>query len=372
MNNINYAQDIYSHAEVERLLRGNREIRYEYTIKNQFDKTIGSLTNASGSISFDSTCEVMRTCRINAKRSELLDINTVDERIVPYFCLKAPNGHWLKYPLGAFIINPTAKLNNGSVNIIVDGYDLAKIALDTKLENTVCYKEGTLYTSSISNRLGRLYVNYDIVVDENMRNPSDIEYEIGSTEIETINSMLNAINYYPLFFDENGIPQAEPYIFPENRKIQMQYSADKTSVLYDGIEHSSLLFETPNRFIRYTDDSDHEPFYSCITVDDSRIPSSTVRRGRVITDVQSVDDVATQTALDNLTRRAAIDASQHAERLDFETVNMPGHGFKNCIQVKCDDIGINGKFIEYAWEMDLIPGGKMKHSCYKVVNIYDL
>lgn len=367
MHNMDLTQDIYTHDEVDKMLRNNREVRYEYVIRNQYNKTIGSLTDVSGSISFDSTNEIMRTCTLKAKRSELLDINTVDERIVPYFCILAPNGRWLKYPLGVFMINPSTQLFNKSVYVTVEGYDLARIALDLKLEDTVTYRAGTIYTSSISNRLGAIYTSYDVVAAPSLRNPSDAEFEIGTPEIQTINSMLNAINYYPLYFDENGLAHAEPYIFPETRQVQMQYSADKNSIIFDGVAQSSTLFETPNRFIRYTNDSDHEPLRSEITVTDPSIPSSTVNRGRVITDVKSVDDVATQVALDNLTRRAAVDASQHAETLIFETMNMPNHGFKNCLHIRCEDMNIDGKFIEYAWEMELVAGAKMKHQCHKVV-----
>lgn len=369
MNNINFAQDIYSHEQVDKMLRSDREVRYEYVIRDQYNKTIGSLTNASGSISFDSTSEIMRTCSLKAKRSELLDINTVDERIIPYFCILAPNGRWLKYPLGVFLINPSSQLDNQSVYISVAGYDLAQIALDLKLENTVTYLAGAVYTSSISNRLGSIYTNYDVVADATLRNPTDVEFEIGVSEIEAINSMLDAINYYPLYFDEDGMAHAEPYIFPEDRKVQLQYSADNKSIIYDGVARSTNIFETPNRFIRYTDDSDHEPFRSEVTVTDPTIPSSVVNRGRIITDIQSVDDIATQISLDNYTRRAAINASQHSESLEFETVNMPGHGFKNCLQVRCEDMNVEGKYIEYAWEMDLTTGGKMKHQCYKAVAI---
>ena len=369
MNSINLAQDIYTHEQVDKMLRANREVRYEYIIRNQYNETIGSLTDASGSISFDSTTEIMRTCSLRAKRSELLDINRVDERIIPYFCILAPNGRWLKYPLGVFIINPSAQLDNKSVFISVEGYDLAQIALDMKLENTVAYMAGSVYTSSISNRLGTIYTNYDVVANPDLRNPADVEYEIGSSEIETINAMLDAINYYPLYFDENGMAHAEPYIFPEDRTVQMQYSADGKSIIYDGVSQASNIFEIPNKFIRYTDDSDHEPLRSEVIVTDPTIPSSTVNRGRIITDIQSVDDIATQIALDNYTRRAAITASQHTEQLEFETVNMPCHGFKNCLQVRCEDMDIDGKYIEYAWEMDLTVGGKMKHQCYKAVAI---
>lgn len=369
MNRVNLAQDIYTHEQVDKMLRSDRTIRFEYVVRDQYNKTIGHLTNASGSIDFDSTSEVMRTCSLTARRSEILDINSVDERIVPYFCLLAPNGHWLKYPLGVFMIKPSSSLHNRETYITVDGYDLADIALKIKLENTAFYPTGTVYTSAISNRLGSIYTNYEVTADSTLTKATDSEFEMGSTEIETINDMLNAINYYPLYFDENGVAHAEPYIFPEGRTVQMEYSADNKSVIFDGIKRASNIFDIPNRFVRYTDDSDSENLMSVVTVTDANIPTSTVNRGRIITDIESVDDIASQVALDNLTRRAAIAGTQHAEELVFETVLMPIHGFKNCIQFRCEDAGIDGKYIERSWSMDLSIGGKMTHTCNKAVSL---
>jgi hypothetical protein len=351
------------------MLLRDREVKYEYIIRNQNNQTIGSLSNATGSISFDSTREIMRTCSITAKKSELIQISSVDYRVVPYFCILAPNNRWLRYPLGVFIINPSAALNNKSIFVTVEGYDLSQIAYDAKLEDVVSYAEGAVYTSSIANRIGALYTNYEVVTDPDLTNPADIEYEIGASEISVINDMLNAINYYPLYFDENGAGHAEPYIFPEERRVELEYSADNKSVIFDGVTQASNLFSTPNRFVRYTDDPDHGPLRSVFTVTDPSIPSSTVNRGRVITDIEQVDDVATQSTLDNLTRRAAITASQHTETLEFTTVNMPCHSFKTCLQFRCPDIGIDAKYIETAWEMELVPGGHMTHKCEKAVTL---
>lgn len=368
MKDIDLSQDIYSNDEVQKFLRSDRTVKYEYLIRNQYNQTIGSLSNATGSISFDSTREIMRTCNITAKKSELLKLSSVDNRIVPYFCILAPNGHWLKYPLGVFIINPNSVLQNKSTFINVEGYDLAQISNDIKLTNNLTIPEGTVYTSAISQRISSIYTYYDVVVNSSLTRPSTAEYEIGKTELSTINDMLNAINYYPLYFDENGKCYAEPYVFPENRKIQMEYSADNKSIMFDGVAQSSNLFGIPNKFIRYTNDPDAPPLRSEYTVTDANIPSSVTRRGRTITDVEEVKDVSTQEALDSLTRRAAITKSQVTESLTFSTVNMPGHGYKNCIHVRCEDADIDNKYIEYAWSMELVVGGKMTHQCYKAVN----
>lgn len=368
MNNVDLSQDIYSDAEVQKMLRQNRTIKFEYMIRNQYNETIGSLTDASGSISFDSTQGIMRTCQITAKKSELLDLRSVDNRIVPYFCLLAPNNHWLKYPLGVFIINPSSFLQNKSTYITVAGYDLAEIANAMKLTNTITCQKNTPITSHISERVSSIYTYYDIVADESLLRASDIEYEIGTTELDTINQMLNSVNYYPIYFDENGKAHCEPYVFPEEREVQMEYSDDHLSIIHDGVSQSTDLFTIPNKYIRYTNDSDSPLLRSEYTVEDANIPSSTTARGRVITDVEEVSDVSTQATLDSLTRRAAITGSQYNEELDFITALMPGHGYKNCLHVRVKDADIDNKYIEYAWEMELSVGGEMLHKCYKAVN----
>lgn len=369
MNNIDLSQDIYSDAEVRAMLERNRTVRYEFLVRDTSGNTIGALTNASGSISFDSTQEVMRTCSLTALKSEILDINAVDERIVPYFCLLAPNNHWLKYPLGTFLINPSERLSNRSAYVTVEGYDLAKMCLDVSLEDNYLVSSGTVYTSAITQLVAEIYDNYTVEADSTLTRTSDKEYEIGTSQLTVINDMLDAINYFPLYFDDYGNPIAEPFIFPEMRTIQMSYQANDRSVMFDGVQKSSDLFEIPNRFIRYTDDADSDRLRSVYTVTDESIISSTVNRGRVITDVQSVSDVASQTVLDSLVRRAALTASQVTETISFDTLNMPGHGYRNCLRVTCEDLEIDDKYIEYAWEMELSPGGKMHHSCNKAVMI---
>lgn len=368
MSEINLAQDIYTDAQVQKMLRKDRTIKFEYIIRNQYNETIGSLTNASGSISYDSSQGIMRTCRIRAKSSELISLASVDNRIVPYFCILAPNKHWLKYPLGVFIINPSSILQNKTTYIEVEGYDLGEIANDVKLENTLTCHAGAVYTSLITQRVASLYDMYSVEVDETLTRPNDIEYEIGTSELDTINAMLNSINYYPLHFDENGKAIAEPYMFPEHRNVEMTYLADANSIIYDGISQSTDLFSIPNRFIRYTNDADSPMLRAVYTVEDANIPSSTTARGRIITDVQEVKDIATQGSLESFTRRAAVNASQQTEYLQFTTALMPGHGFKNCIHVRCEDAGIDDKYIEYAWDMDLSVGGRMTHQCYKAVS----
>ena len=246
---------------------------------------------------------------------------------------------------------------------------MAKICSDISLEDNYTVAAGTVYTSAITQLVASVYDRYTVEADSSLTRASDREYEIGSSTLTVINDMLDAINYFPLYFDAYGNPIAEPYVFPEERTIQMTYRADESSVMFDGVTKTSDLFEVPNKFIRYTNDADSTRLRSVYTVTDASIISSTTNRGRVITNVESVDDVASQQVLDSIVRRAALNASQVTEKIEFDTLGMPGHGYRTCLRVTCDDLDIDDKYIEYAWEMELTPGGKMHHSCTKAVMI---
>ena len=58
---------------------------------------------------------------------------------------------------------------------------------------------------------------------------------------------------------------------------------------------------------------------------------------------------------------------QTTEQLEFKTLNMPGHGFQECLFINIPVYDICGKYIEIEWEMDLVPGGQMTHVCERVV-----
>ena len=71
--------------------------------------------------------------------------------------------------------------------------------------------------------------------------------------------------------------------------------------------------------------------------------------------------------LDAYVLRIANESMQSTERVEFSTLNMPGHGYKECLYLDIPIYEIQGRYIETAWEMDLTPGGRMTHVCERVV-----
>ena len=78
-------------AIVDALLSASRQVRYEYTISDSHDANLGNIEITDGHISFDSTAEVMRTMTGRVKKSDLLNLDTIDYRVTPWMCLMMPN-----------------------------------------------------------------------------------------------------------------------------------------------------------------------------------------------------------------------------------------------------------------------------------------
>lgn len=366
---MNLTQSNKSHEEVwKKLCSNERKIHYEYSVQDNDGKLLGWLSSCTGKISFDSSVSVMRTFSGEAKKNELLDINLIDERIMPWMCVTFENGEVLKYPLGKFIISPSFKDDSPEQLVDIIGYDLGKIALDDKIvSRTVKSSEG-YYSNELQEMLESLYQSYEVISSDKKRSNAS-EWDPGTSKLKIINDTLTSLNYYPLHFDEHGIPKAIPYVFPEDCSVEAYYKVDKDSIMLPGTALTSNRFEIPNKFVRYVENVDGTYLTSSYTNDSENNIFSTVSRGRTIVDIASVSDMASQEELDGYVKRCAIAAMTVNEKIQFKTLNMPGHGYKNCLFVENGSMGILGKYIETSWEMDLRLGGEMVHTCIKAVTV---
>lgn len=365
---MNLAQGEYTHERVlEALFSNERKIHYEYSVQDNTGKYLGSLSACEGRVSFDSSSSIMRTFSGSAMKTEILDINLIDEKIVPWFCIEI-DGDVLKYPLGKFVISPTFSLNGPEKNVTINGYDLGKIALDDKVSSRVVKNKDNFYTNELQEILSELYPMCSVETSEQKR-VGAYEWSPGTSKLDIVNDILTSLNYYPLHFDEYGIPIGKPYVFPESQPVDMYYQMGKRSIILPNSNLSSNRFYIPNKIVRYIENVDSEYLISSYVNEDPDNKFSTVSRGRTIVDVKSISDIASQQDLDNYVKRCAVTAMAVTDEITFKTMNMPGHGFKNCLFVEVDDLGIRGKVIEVGWEMDLKVGGEMIHKCTKVVNV---
>lgn len=363
---MNFATEGYTEAQVlERLFSPYREIKYEFYLGNRAGKTMGAIAVNDASISFDSTAKVMRTFSGEVKKDDLLSASMSDYRIQPWMCLNMGK-RWVRWPLGRFIIDPTENWELGTKTVTISGYDFGKIVLDDKLSDKKFIYAGATYASFANQMLTEIFPECTIEQSTKTIN-IDREWGIGTSKLSLLNDLLIAINYTPIWFDEYGTPSSSEYESSEDRDIEARYIANSKSIILDGVKKDVGLFEVPNKVTRYVENVDSGYLVSTYTNTEPGSPYSTVTRGRTIADVESLNDIYDQNDLDAYTRRIAETKMQTAETITFSTLNMPCHGYKNCLFVEADDYGIRDKYIETSWEMDLSPGGTMRHVCEKAV-----
>lgn len=350
------------------LFSSARQVRYEYTVLSSGGEYLGNIEIEEAKISFNSTSEVMRTFSGTVIENDIFNRNSIDYQIIPWMCLMMFNNKEAKFPLGRFIVTTSLNYSNNLTKLNVTGYDLGKIALDDKTSSRFFASSTNTYEYALRELLEGIYPNIDIAeIALNKSFPQ--EWEIGTSKITIANDLLKGVNYNPLYFDEYGQGFCIPYVLPEEKGIDFQYVANKTSVIIDDITTESNIFNIPNKWIRYTENVD-APYLICVLVnDDPESPYSVQNRNRYIVDAEVVNDIANQAELNAYTRRIASKSMQKIETITFSTLNMPGHGYRELLWLDIPAYKIADRYIETSWEMDLRPGGLMTHVCEKVVVI---
>lgn len=198
--------------------------------------------------------------------------------------------------------------------------------------------------------------------------PVPKEWEAGTNKLTIVNELLAAINYESISFDEDGFAVAKPYVSPQQRPAEIDYRDDELSVMYPDMTQELDLFSIPNRWILTVSDPDRDNITVTITNNDPASPTSTVRRGRTITEFLSEQDADSEATMIQKASRVAFEASQVYEAIDFTTGIMPIHSGNDVYTLGYDPLGLNSQYSEVQWEMDMSAGSKMSHRARRVIS----
>lgn len=350
------------------LQSSNRKISFRYELLNKNDELQGTLSTIKGCrVAYSSLGQLKSSANITMKEDS--SINYLTDRIKPYVIFEN-RGEKYEFPMGIFLLNsPTRKDEDNTITRDIDCYSKLQILKQDKFGARYFIQRGTNYITAVSQIISSTGETKMKLTQKSATLPSDKEFDIEMSKLDIINQLLKEINYYSLNVDSEGYFVANPYILPVDREIDFEYIDDELSVLGAGATEDLDLFNVPNVFVRYVNNPERPDLRSEHINDNPDSIVSTVSRGIRIVDVQAVDDIASQSDLDDLTRRDAYNASEVYGHVNFETAIMPVHGFLNCLYLRYSPLGIDDKYIETSWEMDLKAGSKMSHTVRKVVNI---
>lgn len=353
--------------DIINMLHSNREVSFRYDLLNYNETKTGELTSLGGNLGLNSLAQIKRKGKFQFKEDELKDVDWLNDKVRPVFILNKK----YEFPLGVFMISsPTRSLGKKSIFREVECFDTSLVLLEDKFDTRYRILKGTNYVTAITQIIssaGIWKINIPFI-DAKIK--TDKEFEIGTSKLEAVNYLLQEINYTSIWVDELGNFTSNPYILPNDRVVEYTYKNDDMSII---IPDSSIeeidLFSVPNKWVIVATNPETEPLVSRYTNDNGGSPTSTVSRRRTIVDFREVDDIASQSILDDYVRRIAYEASNVFGKFIFDTAIMSHHSYMDCLYCEHTDLGIKNKYIETSWEMQLKANGKMSHSARRVIQI---
>lgn len=335
-------------------------------------------------ITYDYLADVKRQLSVGIKRKPettlgageiFWDSVDVDTHVLkPWFDIQMPDGGWLTFPKGHYILQVTDNVVTlgDDPTVEVTGFDIS-ILLDRDLTDGTFFSlgAGSVYTTEIRNLLHNAGIFDVLIPDSSATLPVPRKWEQGTKMSVVVNDLLSAINYGSLFFDDNGTARSDPYTVPAQRAVAHTYKDDSASVLYHDATDTTDLWDVPNRWVGIVSTSDRTPLRSVFNNMSPTSETSQVTRGLVVTKLVTDSEAPTQDLLDQAVRKAAHTDSQIFREVGISTLTMPEHGEADIVNLTLSSLGINAEnFEEVGWEMcpDL-NGQAMTHTLRKVVDV---
>lgn len=364
---------VYSDQAVKDALafkRGSRNLSFRYDLLDSANNLLGPLSSViSGKVANSSLADIKRTATFR-----LLDdgaVNFMNQRIKPWVTLAMPDGGKVEWPQGVFLLStPKRTMVSGMyVTRDVEAYDQLQVLSDDKAPSRYTVASGAKYTDAILAIVSTLEGMQVNVTPSALTLPAALEWAPGTPYLRIVNDLLGAINYESATFDQNGVFIAKPYVSPASRPATFTYATDRTSVIGGDIDQTLDLFAVPNKWVLVVSEADQSPLRSEYTNTAPSSPTSTVSRGRTILDFRTGVTAANQATLDGLAQRAAFDASQVFEVIEYKTALMPFHGDSDVFNIGIAGLGVSSPYSETHWEFDLSVGAMMTHSVRRIVNV---
>jgi len=356
---------------------GRRRFSFRYDLLDRNGAYVAPLPNVvSCSIEQNWLADIKRTARITLRDSGGIDY--LSDRIQPWVRLHLPPygpDDWVEWPQGVFLLSsPTRSVDQSGVVLReVEAYDLLQIYADDLVDARYTVPAGTPYIDAIRTLLapGGTYPfpGTPRISPTSATVPIDREWDPGTSRLRIINDLLAAINYESLSFDEYGVAVVRPYVSPDQRAPEYTYGSGPNGVTLPDVEQTLDLFAVPNRWVLVVSEPEEPPLVATYTNSNPSSPTSTVRRGRVITDFRTEQEAADLATLQARAARLAFEASQIYEAVEFATGLMPIHSGNDVYQIVDPRLSINARYVEHSWSMDLRAGSTMRHRARRVVTV---
>lgn len=243
------------------------------------------------------------------------------------------------------------------------GYALRNLSV---LEESLTIRAGTKYTTAVREQLLAAGITVVNIIETDDVLMTDHAWETGSTRYAVVSDLLAEINYRDIYFDGNGVAIAEPWAPASIHNKTHRYGSEEATLLRIPMSVQADTFDAANVFVDIVSSADLDKELRAVAENvNPTSPLSLMRRGRRIVSVQTVEGIASQTALETHVKNRMLLSMMGASSYTFTTcgdMERP-HGLNDSILVMRDGIGL---LEEQDWALSCVPGGQMTHTAKKV------
>ncbi|HET9234938.1 MAG TPA: hypothetical protein VFP10_12425 [Candidatus Eisenbacteria bacterium] len=350
---------------------GSRRFSFRYELLDLTNATVTEALHGvrAGEIEMNWLADIKRTAKFTIL--ETGEIDYLSDRIRPHARLHlSPYGvdDFVEWPLGVFLLStPRRHIDrHGVITREVSAYDQLQVYADDLITTRYTVAAGTNVVTTVTTLLGGVAAS---IAPSTATLAAAKEWDPGTSKLKIINELLGMINYESLSFDEDGQAVVQPYSAPSVRTEEYVYATDAAGLIVPEVDQELDLFAVPNQWTLVVSEPDQPAITSTYTNNDPGSPTSTVRRGRTISDFRIEVEAVDQATLDSKVERLAFEASQVYEAIDFVTALMPIHSGNDVYRIQYDPLAINHKYAEQTWTLPLRAGATMTHRARRVVTV---
>lgn len=196
-----------------------------------------------------------------------------------------------------------------------------------------------------------------------------MDWPVGTPWLTVVNDLLDAVNYYSLWFDVNGVAKS---------RARSSISAQSADVVYTsadwitdvGIDENPDMTRFANQVVLYvTDAALTTPLTSTKTNTDPSSPTSTVTLGRTISKPIPVPSAVSQTVLDAKAVSELEQAAADYVRMTMTTPIDPRREAHEIYELTVTDLYDAERWLLRNWKAELKTGGLMTHTLGRVVSL---
>ena len=319
-------------------------------------------TTCTPKISYTGSAEIKGTVSLQAEPES--DVTWLTDMLAVY---RITNN--VRQALGQYHIttDPLSTDEYGHQLQELTGYDQTYALRNLSvLEATLTIPAGKLYTDAIREQLLAAGISITSITASDLTLSTTHAFETGTTRYEVISTLLQEINYRDIYFNSDGVAVCEPWKPVTLTGKTHRYGKHETNLLYIPMTVDTDTFDAANVFVDIVSSADlPSELRATAENNDPKSPLSILRRGRRIVNVETVEGIASELALQTHVNRRMLLSMMASDSYTFTScgdTEQP-HGLNDGILMLRDGIGL---MEEQDWTLECVPGGQMSHTAKKV------